>query len=40
MKYPAIMHARIHTPIAKPVLSIEAAETNDFVEAPPFPIKV
>jgi hypothetical protein len=39
MKYPAIMPARIHAPLAKPVSSIEAAETNDFVEAPPFPNK-
>jgi hypothetical protein len=40
MKYPAIMPARIHAPIASPVLSIKAAETNGFVEAPPFPNKV
>jgi hypothetical protein len=40
MKYPAIMPTRIHAPTARPVLSIEAAKTNDFLEAPPFPNKV
>jgi hypothetical protein len=40
MKYPAIMPARIHAPIASPVLSIKVVETNGFVEAPPFPNKV
>jgi hypothetical protein len=40
MKYPAIMPARANMPIAKPVLSIEADKTGDFVEAPPFSNKV
>jgi hypothetical protein len=40
MKYPAIMPAHIHAPNTSPVLTIKAAETNDFVEAPPFPNKV
>jgi hypothetical protein len=40
MKCPAIMHARMHAPIASPILSIKAAKTDDFVEAPPFPNKV
>jgi hypothetical protein len=39
-KYPAIMATRIHAPNASPVLAIKVAETNDFVEAPPFPSKV
>ena len=42
MKYPAIMPAPTPTslPNARPVLSIKANETNDFVEAPPYPNKV
>jgi hypothetical protein len=40
MKYPAIMPAHIHAPNTSLVLAIKAAETNDFVEAPPFPNKV
>jgi hypothetical protein len=40
MKYPAIMPAHVHAPIAKHVLSIEAVEVNDFVEAPLFPNKM
>jgi hypothetical protein len=40
MKYPAIMHARIKAPEGSPVLAIKVAETNDFVETPPFPNKV
>jgi hypothetical protein len=40
MKYLAIIPARNHATIASPVLSIKAIETNDFVEAPPFPNKV
>jgi hypothetical protein len=40
IKYPAIMLARIHVPNASLVLAIKAAETNDFVKAPPVPNKV
>jgi hypothetical protein len=40
MEYPAIMPARVHALVAKPVLSIEVAEINDFVKAPLFPNKV
>jgi hypothetical protein len=40
MKYPAIMHAGIHASTTSPVLSIKAAETDGFVEVPPFPTKV
>ena len=42
MRYPAIMPAPTPTslPNARPVLSIKAKETNDFVEAPPYPNKV
>jgi hypothetical protein len=40
MRYPAIMPAPIHVPASRPILSIKAAETNDFVETSPFPNKV
>jgi hypothetical protein len=40
MKYPAIMPAHVKAPEVSPALAIKAAETNDFVETPPFPNKV
>jgi hypothetical protein len=40
MKYHAIMPARVKAPEVSLVLAIEAAETNHFVETPPFPNKV
>jgi hypothetical protein len=39
MKYPAIMLACVKAPEVSPVLAIEAAKTNHFVETPPFPTK-
>jgi hypothetical protein len=40
MRYPSVMPAPIHAPTSKPILSIKAAGTNDFVETPPFPNKL
>jgi hypothetical protein len=40
MKYPTIMRAHVKAPEVSLVLSIKAAETNNFVENPPFPNEV